>query len=543
MRLLAATLLLLSALLAASTVYAHPAVAERVIDVRLSYVVVRDVIRLPPDYNTVSFALPSHLDEYLVSAYVSTSKGEVIKVTKLAHLPGFLGLDLVFYNATLPGNATQVTITMCLVSPARGLQRSLPLPLYPLLPFKLDACNVTILFPPRASNVTVYNPNATLVEEHGRFKATVTASDVDPLRLTYINAAYRVPEDPARAVCSSRKQVYLLGEGKIRVEEHLTFTGMEEQGRVYLLRLRLPPSVVSIEVSDYLGPYSFKSQVLWYEPATYAVRFTNECAELTVRPRFSVGYRENVTFKLTYEASMDNELPVLSFNDYPVVSLDLELLAPRGSTITLDPMLPLEEADGWLIARYTISYVYPPPLTSFTVSYTPSPSYLPSISPIPVVLVVVLLASIVILVRLGKRPLAALKPSIAPLREAYARKAALIARRQGLLRDLAEGKIKRREYERRLRALNAELIKVDDEVRRLKKELVRAEPSYASIINQLDQVDSELSRLEERRREIETRYRAGKLTKKDFEAALKDLASQTESLEAKLRESLSKLKA
>ena len=536
MRMAVLAALVAALLLSLTAPTSHAAQASRVIDVRLNYVVFTDRVELPRPMSTIAFALPYGLDRYLVSAYVEVD-GRAVEATRLGYLP-ILGRRVVYYNASLGVNASEVVIVTCIVSPARGYARRLTLPLAPLLPFKLDRCEALLLLPPEARNATIYEPRSPVEEVDGRLAAHFNLTGLDPLSTITLNATVTVTEDWGRVVARSSKLVEL-ADGRVRVVERVTFTGMEANGRVYLLRVKLPRSVEYVEVSDFIGPYRFRGRVGPWDVASYSIQLLEDYTVLTIRPRFSIGYRENETITLTYEAPLNSTIPLLSFQDYPLTELEVTISAPRGSKLELKPPAPIT-ADGRVEATYSL-HVYPPPFKYVAVSYTPPPPS-PAIPIPPIILVAALVASLAALLKLKAPPRPPPeRPSLAPLIQAYAVRVELYARRRALLRDLSEGRVRRREYERRLRAINAELARVTGEIARLRRE-VKVEEPIASTLAELDQLSESIEGLESERREVEERFKSGRLTRRDYEAALRGLASKLEELEARARKALDRLR-
>lgn len=542
------TLLTLTFLVVALTpqAYAQPSVyAERRVEVYLNHLVLKDTITILSAPFNLTFALPTSIEEDLLTIYVTSPSGEIIQPTRL----GVEG-NLTLFSCLIQDEG-RAEVVYTLFNPAQGLNRTLILPLYPILGFDVEQCNVTFTYPQEAYVVQVYTLGVEVLEGERPIKAVNISGPLPPFTLTWLNSTYALNREVEKFICvEALRELNLEPNGEFEASETLTFQGLNPSDRVQVIEFTLPPGVEEVKVRDFFGFFEKRDSLDLLLSANYEVDQLENATIIKVRPRFTLGYGENVTFTVTYHSCLEGTgevtLPTLPFNDQPILHLTLILHPPPGTTeFEADPPLSLEQVDGSTIAKYTCINLYPPPTTSVTVRFTLGFTLPIALTPMLLVLVVVLVASTFIMVK-ARRPLPT--PTIAEpypqwLIDHYDEKIAILDKRRRLYRDFGAGKIKRRIYEHQLRALNIELSKLEDRIKELKKKVKEAKPSYVDSLSMLDEIDKELEELEETRRNIESKFRTGKTTRREFEENMTKLSERQAALQAKLREAISKLRA
>jgi len=532
-----AALLLFAALLLAGLSLAPTAessiTVRRTVEVGQVHLVVYDELKPSKPFN-LTVAIPSNLKHgSLLSLYVK-HEGGYLEPMKLDEAQ-LEGLNLTTYLVVV---SQQVSVIQTYLLLDRGLNRTLYLPLYPLMNTTVDVCNVTIAYP-EETLLVVAGPSLHSGKVDGRWMSINSTSGLPAMYLAWLNATYILEREVEKAICSRCvKDVYIQADGSFKVVEKLTFTSVDPGRRAGVFELHLPANASGIEVYDEFSSFSFVTQEEPVQPCSYSMALRDGRLVLRVKPRFTIAYRENVTFTLAYRMP-PGPVQLASFTNLPILRFEFYVHPPPGGYITHAG--PLEVREGGV--RILLSH-WPLPISSAALAYTIA-SAPPPLTASLAALVVILTASTAYLLLRPARPKPAppLTPDLQGLIAAYQRKLALLSVEHRLLRELATGKLKPRAYERKLGALIAEWNRADAELKERRRRVEEGQPSLLESLARLKRLEEQIARLRSECQEALSRLKAGKSTRRGFQEEMTEKASQLGRLRDGLKDAVERLSA
>jgi len=305
-------------------------------------------------------------------------------------------------------------------------------------------------------------------------------------------------------------------------------------GNLSELKMQLLQSAFEVSAWDEFGN-SFKKENLEIEQG-------NATAPTKITLAFSPPHMENdsAKFKLTYQVPWEkvisqsdwqNYLIALSFFnnfDCTIRKLVITLKLPEGAKFTLSPDLGVVQKS---VFQETLTFVYYN-VTLFqnlsqeaTYKYT---IFWVSFRPALWVGTAVAILSVLALLWRAPRPAAPI-PTI-PVRpeelksyvDAYEKKRRSLSELETVGARARKGKIPRRRYKVRKRALESRLSVLSKDLARLREKLRTASPKYADMMRQIEIAEAELEGIEAGIRRTETRYRRGEISTAAYHKLLED---------------------
>jgi hypothetical protein len=530
------TVLLLAGLSLASTAEASIN-ARRIVEVGQAHLVIYDELYSSEPLN-LTVAVPSSLKQgSLLSLYVKREGGclEPMKLNETR----LEGLNVTTYLVIVSREASIIQTYLLL---DHGLNRTLYLPLYPLMNATVDVCNVTIKYPEETLSVDARveaGPSLHSEEVERRWMSTISTSGLPAMRLTWLNATYSLEREVEKAICSRCvKDVYVQFDGSLKVVEKLTFTSIDPSRRIGVFELHLPVNASDVEVYDEFSSFSFTTQVEPAQPCSYSMSLRDGHLVLRVKPRFTIAYRENVTFTLAYHIP-PSPVQLASFTNLPILRLELHIHPPPGGSITYAG--PLEVRGGGV---YVLFSHWPLPVSSAALTYTMAPAPLPLTASLAALAAILAASTAYLLLKPAKPKLAPPPtPDLQGLTAAYQRKLTLLSIEHKLLRELATGKLKLRAYERQLGAIIAEQNRVDAELKERRRRVEEVQPSLLEPLTRLRRLEEQIARLRSECQEALSRMKAGKSTRRGFQEEMMEKASQLGRLRDDLKDAVERLSA
>ena len=305
-------------------------------------------------------------------------------------------------------------------------------------------------------------------------------------------------------------------------------------GNLSELKIQLLQGALEVSAWDEFGN-SFKKENLEIEQgnATTPTKIT-----LTFSPHHM--WNESAKFKLTYQVPWENiisqgdwqnyRIALSSFDDFnwTIRKLVVTLTLPEGAEFTRPPDLCVVQKSAF---QETLTFVYYN-VTPFqnlsqeaTYEYT---IFWASFRPALWVGTTVTILSVLALLWRAPRPAAPI-PTI-PVRpeelkgyvDAYEKKRRSLGELERVEERGRKGKIPRRRYKVRKRALESRLSVLSKDLARLREKLRTASPKYAVMMRQIEIAEAELEGIEAGIRRTETRYRRGEISTAAYHKLLED---------------------
>ncbi|MCX8205192.1 MAG: hypothetical protein N3H31_06045 [Candidatus Nezhaarchaeota archaeon] len=514
---------------------------NRTIELHESYLTIYDEVRAPRPTQLAMAIQPSFSEGTLLSIYIK-QKDEWMEPVR-QEVVSLQGSSFNIYLVKVPGEAVVVQSYILL---ARGLNRTLTIPLYPLLNETVDECNVTIRYAKEILNVTT-QPMLDLRSIDDVQIFTILAREIPAMYLAWLNVTYSLREEGGKVICSKCiKHVYIQPDGSLRFSERLTFTSIDLNRPIEIIKLKLPVSVRGVRVNDDLASYIQTQQVEPRQFGSYSVSTLGGYLLLNIKPRFTLRYKENASLILTYVTQPSKlglaEVPVASFHNIPIAHFEVYVHPPPGGSIThVDPLPSIGKE---VSVRFNW---WPPPISSIEIAYVSTPFTLPWL--FLAILLTPFAASTTYLyfyLRSKKRAgieRSPLLPNLEPFIASYEYKLALVDRHAKLLRSLAMGELKLRAYEGQAKALLLEQMKLEEELRREGERVQLAWPTLRAPLSELVRIEAELAMLRERINKTISKARLGKVTREAFKKEIQELEGKLRDLVKTYRLVLRKLSA
>jgi len=305
-------------------------------------------------------------------------------------------------------------------------------------------------------------------------------------------------------------------------------------GNLYELKVQLLQNVFEVSAWDEFGN-SFKKEDLEIEQG-------NATAPTKITLTFSPPHirNESAKFKLTYQVPWENiiiqsdwqnyRIALSSFNNFnwTMRKLVVTLTLPEGAEFTRPPDSSVFQKS---VFQETLTFVYYN-VTPFqnlsqeaTYEYT---IFWASFRPTLWVGTAVAILSVLALLWRAPRPAAPI-PTI-PVRpeelksyvDAYEKKRRSLSELETVEARASKGKIPRRRYKVRKRALESRLSVLSKDLARLREKLRTASPKYSDMMRQIEIAEAELEGIEAGIRRTETRYRRGEVSIAAYHKLLED---------------------
>ncbi len=305
-------------------------------------------------------------------------------------------------------------------------------------------------------------------------------------------------------------------------------------GNLSELKIQLLQSAFEVSAWDEFGN-SFKKENLEIEQG-------NATAPTKITLTFSPPHMENESakFKLTYQVPWEKVISQSDWQNYLIAlssfdnfnwtirKLVITLTLPEGAEFTLSPDLGVVQKS---VFQETLTFVYYN-VTLFqnlsqeaTYEYT---IFWVSFRPALWVGTAVAILSVLALLWRAPRPAAPI-PTI-PVRpeelksyvDAYEKKRRSLNELETVGARARKGKIPRRRYKVRKRALESRLSVLSKDLARLREKLRTASPKYADMMRQIEIAEAELEGIEAGIRRTETRYRRGEISTAAYHKLLED---------------------
>jgi len=468
---------------------------------------------------------------------------------------GFYGVNVIFPNAGLQiGVNESYSFTLVFVfSGLVSVETSLVLdefwwnftfPLFPSLLQQASECDVKIILP----NETTYKDslltikgldfNVTTVDSYQILNFTRRPLEdfaYEPGWLVFYQWATPTPDEPYHLIDAKeiKRDIALDEWGSISLSEsyYLKNKGLWNLTEV---KIYLPQGVSEIYARDEFGDLNTTLQ------EGNATVPTNA----TIQLRGVVKENEEAKFTVTYRVSWKNyvnQYGLYTFNwsfvflepqsfNWTIRQLTTTIVLPEGARFSRFPALP-ENLRGQAseslrrnmfqeVLTYTFYNVTPFHELDFGLTYDYF-VFWSSFRPTLWVGVAVLIVSVIALLwRVPKPPPVPIFPvpsdDLRSFIDAYGKKTSLLSELEAMEQQLRRGRIPRRRYKVRRKAIDGRLSVLSRDLLGLRERIRAAGPRYANIMRQIEVAETELEGAETDIIRVEARYRRGEISKETY---------------------------
>ena len=476
---------------------------------------------------------------------------------QLGNRSGFYGAEI-----TLPEKSTQ-TFTIIFILSNNLLTKtasgySLDFPAYPGFAKDAALCNVTLVLPASASEVSVTKPDGD-VNATSFIKQDLAAFTYSPAVATF-----SVPEGTVQQmdVKSLNRVITVYPAGEIRVSDNFRITNNATSTNTRL-QLDLPSTASNVAGKDEFG-------------RTLRVSVTTENGPLasvnvTLLSAINIGQSASVTieYNLPNAPSDQNtrfafDLDLFPISNYFVEEASVQIIPPEGAHFVA-PQLALIDSSLSLVRqlfqetlqinRAGVSYIdrAVPSKNALQVAYDYNPLWL-SFRPTLWVWALSIVGSVIFAV--WRRPKTATQKRAAVPRlsaglspdnvraftEAYEERKSITHELRVLHARAQKGKIPRNYYKSQRKTLEKRLDALSKNINQLKDTFRHAGGNYGQLIRQLDAAENDLNKARTSVRAAETQHRTGELPIEEYKKALADYQRQKEKIELQINGILLRLR-
>jgi hypothetical protein len=523
-------------------------------------VVIRETITITGQASDGFFVgFPYKYGSYILKG-VAFDQTEILLIdlgVQLGDRSGFYGAEI-----TLPEKSPQ-TFTVIFILSNNLLSKtssgySLDFPAYPGFTKDAARCNVTLVLPTDASEVSVTKPDGD-VNATNVIKPNLAAFTYSPAAATF-----NVPEGTIQQidVKSLNRVITVYPAGEIRVSDSFRITN-NSPDVITMLQLDLPRNASNIAAKDEFGRN--------LRPHTLPENRLVVPANLTLQSAINIG--QSTLFTIEYNlpnAPSDQAarfafgLELFTVSNYFVDEASVQIIPPEGAHFVapqlseVDPSLSVVRQlfqETLQITRAGVSYIDRdiPSENALEVAYDYNPLWL-SFRPTLWVWALSIVGSVIFAV--WRRPKTATqKKTVVPrltaglspdnvraFIEAYEERRNITHDLRVLHARVQKGKIPRNYYKSQRKNLEKRLDALSKNINQLKDTFRHAGGNYGQLIRQLDSAENELSKARTSIRATEAKHKAGELPVEEYKKALADYQRQKEKLEQQINGILLRLR-
>ena len=412
-------------------------------------------------------------------------------------------------------------------------------PLFPSLPEQVSECNVTIFLPDETTYLDSLPANrgldfnVTSIGSHQILNFTKRPLDnfaYEPSWLTFYQST--VADKPFHIIDANeiKREITLDEWGHIFISESYYLKNIGSWNLTEM-KIHLPQGVHDISARDESGDL----QVILQEGN--ATASTNA----TIQLRSVVERNEEVKVTVTYWVPWKNYVNqrglynfVWSFVflerqyfNWTIRKLSTTIILPEGAKFSQLPDvqedLGVQKSESLQrnvfqeVLTYTFYDVTPLHELDFDLTYDYF-VFWASFRPTLWIGVIVLVVSVIALLWRVPKPLPVPiipvpSEDLRSFVDAYGKKTSLLSELETLEQQLRRGKVTRRRYKIRRKAIDGRLSVVSRDLSSLREKIITAGPRYSNIMRQIEIAETELEGAETDIRRIEARYRRGEISK------------------------------
>jgi len=474
----------------------------------------------------------------------------------------YLGLDeatnftywQIFFSEPInPGKVKKLIVTMTyggLVTPISGTGKTYEFTFYyyPTIPYPIKSCRVEINIPRGADTV-----NETLID----------TENLSPLTYKEFYFQYNYTRNSLIYV-EFEREIKPYDIGYIKVTETYTlknvgFSNIEE------FEFKLPEGVIRLSISDKAGPIDAE------------ISEGNLTTKTTITISFTKGRKEVLGPNTTYTIHVSYLLPADTYlkniNTFYILTVpiypEVPALVTYGVTIIVLPfnsktnppeveIIPTAQKLQPQIEQNKVIYTYHNITASagdlkIKITYKVNPLYV-LLRPLTYTMLIAAIAAIYMAIR--KVQVAVIPPTVevpvpvpVPIPvvkefcRVYEEKMALMLEIDKLEEAFKTGRIKKKDYKRKVKLYERELTSITKEVEKVKEELRKAAPRLEDYIKRIELLEAERESVKASINQLERSYKTKKITKlaytklrRQYEGRLRKIYSNMDKIIFELRE-------
>jgi len=518
---------------------------DRLIQIELDgAVVMKDSINLSPDLGEearpithFAMGLPPELQNKIFYLNAYDAEGE-LNTTRNVDLGGFYGIEIRF-GRTIdldqgPYEFTVVYILSGLVSPSLGFNVSFPL--YPILDYKIDLYNLTVILPARtlstASSPAFTNTSKT-IGPYSHQILNLTDTSIAALMnesswITFEHSGY--PELFLLADLEQlEREMRLDPWGILEVSDSYQFINKEET--LTQMSLFVPTNATDISVLDVYAPLTVFDKV--DQDSLKLVSFNlrealnkDDEIKLTVRYRLPLGtyIKQNSfeAFALTADFS--------SLMNRTADRIVLRAILPEGAKFQDDSetgnVYQNEVANASRFSNLSINLAY-----QYNILWS-------SFRPVTWSGISSALFCAMIFLLGGREKPDAVAIRLIPTEvlknfvSSYEERMRIVTELRSMERQVRRGRLSRRRYRARRSSLENRLRRIQRELMDLRSKIADAGRTYADLMQRLEVAETELETLDENIRRVEARHRRGEISAEARQRLLDEYDSRRDRAES-----------
>lgn len=464
----------------------------------------------------------------------------------------FIFSDLVYVS----NKKTSITSTTGEID---TLEFTLNFPMYPSIPLKVSACNVTVLLPLESNYVS-----NSLIEEGVNFSETNSTSYkiLTYTKIPLEDLAYKpswlkfeMKTDVAMSLIEInelRQNITLNEWGQILSSNDYEITNKEDW-ILSSINIDLPQDAKGISAMDELGP-------LTIEKGENQTSYNLYTITLQDSRRSALNYGEKRKFSVIYSLPWENYTKqsgrdfrlifsqLVGFNS-TIRRLIINIELPEGANFYTSSIKP----DGVQrnVFTETVTYVFQNVTTLQILDFDLPFQYTilwASFRPTLWMGVAVIIVSIVILFLQVSKPTG---PSpIIPINsenlskfvDAYEEKRRVFDELAAMEQQADKGKIPRRQYKIRRRTLENRLAVLSRDLSSRRENIQEMGPRFGDLIRQIEVAETELEGIDTDIRRVDTRFRSGEIAKAAYNKLLEEYRRREDKAKTLIEEALLRLK-
>lgn len=429
-----------------------------------------------------------------------------------------------FDRVVKPGEAYRFNVTQVFSDRIRYQENRYNFTFFdaPTFDVQVDSYNVTFYFPSDATLLIPENFTFTETRYQGYPAMTAIYTPLAPYSSKDFSMRYSSISTELVKIYWAKREIALGPTGSLEISDS------------YCVRnLGVLLSVLTIDVArgaDNVIAYDEGGKI-WLNP--------QKGERMTVTPRHGTfESNESFTFTLKYRVPADNyiersswrgeyhlNMNIITPQRWIIDELEVEITLPRGAEIEYVNKEPFKVVNDLYETRVTLEFQGVTPLHDLTLlmDYNIHPLWV-ALRPLGWSIIIgACIASLSIMIKSGlekreeEREVAkAPKDVIRRFVDFQDEKVALTAELDEIVKRLSSGRISKKEYRRKRKAIEKRLSQLDRSLSGLKAELKSIDPRYGELISVIERGEAEITAVRASIRQLYSQYRAGKISRETF---------------------------